>query len=222
MDGLWAGSDSITKDWSTIVYRLQLLGFNAVRLPMNFQNLFNGSPAPVSQACNIDSAATIGSSTTDPSVGSNGQTLPQQPVQPDPATQVPGQCCQDVPNDTVLNRYLYVLNFFARNGFYIIVDNHLNLDTTAIDNPDGWVGYWKQLATSIAADPVASNYVMFDILNEPDSKGLRWEAANGKPGVGDLYLRAMDAINSVNSNAIFLLEGTGQTASPYTLCWVSF
>lgn len=221
MHGLWAGSDSITKDWSTIVYRLQLLGFNAVRLPVNFQNLFNLEPAPVSQACNVDSAATVASSTTDPSVGNNGRSLPKQPVQPDPATKVPGQCSMDVPNDTVLNRFLYVMNFFARNGFYIMVDNHLNLDNTAIDDPDSWVDYWKQLATGITADPIASSYTMYDILNEPDSKDLRWEASDGKPGVGDLYLRGMDAIHDINPDAVFLLEGAGQISS-LTLCWGKF
>ena len=35
--GLWAGSTSLTQDFSTVVWRMQLLGFNAVRLPFSFQ-----------------------------------------------------------------------------------------------------------------------------------------------------------------------------------------
>ena len=35
--GLWAGSTSLTQDFSTIVWRMQLLGLNAVRLPFSFQ-----------------------------------------------------------------------------------------------------------------------------------------------------------------------------------------
>lgn len=217
MDGLWAGTDSITKDFATIVYRLQLLGFNAVRLPMSFSNLFGGSPNGISQACNVDSIATIASSTVDPAIGQNGQT---PPAQPSPPTKVPGQCSADVPSDNTLNRFLYVVNFFARNNFYVVIDNHLALDATAIQNPTGWVGYWKQLAQAIANDPISSRYTILDILNEPDAKSLRWEAANGLPGAGDLYLQAMDAIYSVNPSQLMAIEATGQ-ASSLTLCWVS-
>ena len=35
--GLWAGDTSLTQDFATVVWRLKLLGFNAVRLPFSFQ-----------------------------------------------------------------------------------------------------------------------------------------------------------------------------------------
>ena len=35
--GLWAGSSSLTQDFKTIVWRMKLLGFNAVRLPFSFK-----------------------------------------------------------------------------------------------------------------------------------------------------------------------------------------
>ena len=35
--GLWAGSSSLTQDFKTIVWRMRLLGFNAVRLPFSFK-----------------------------------------------------------------------------------------------------------------------------------------------------------------------------------------
>ena len=35
--GLWAGSSSLTQDFKTVVWRLKLLGFNAVRLPFSFR-----------------------------------------------------------------------------------------------------------------------------------------------------------------------------------------
>ena len=38
----------------------------------------------------------------------------------------------------------------------------------------------------------------------------RWEAKDGKPGVGDLYLSAMDALDAISSAAIYFIEGTGQ------------
>lgn len=42
--------------------------------------------------------------------------------------------------------------------------------------------------------------------------GVRWEAANGKPGYADLCLRLMDAAYPIVPNALFFVEGTGQYA----------
>lgn len=52
---------------------------------------------------------------------------------------LPGVCNGYVPNDSLFNRFVYVVQFFARNGFYIILDNQLNFDTTVLDNQAGWV-----------------------------------------------------------------------------------
>ncbi|KAK9864606.1 hypothetical protein WJX84_004135 [Apatococcus fuscideae] len=40
-DGLWggAGYDSLALDWATVIYRIQLLGFNAIRIPFSFMVL---------------------------------------------------------------------------------------------------------------------------------------------------------------------------------------
>lgn len=35
-DGLYAGDSSLTLDFATVAYRIQLLGFNAIRLPFSF------------------------------------------------------------------------------------------------------------------------------------------------------------------------------------------
>ena len=37
VDGLWQGPTALSQDFGTIAYRMQLLGFNTVRLPMSFQ-----------------------------------------------------------------------------------------------------------------------------------------------------------------------------------------
>ena len=49
--------------------------------------------------------------------------------------------------------------------------------------------------------PDAAARVFVDILNEPDSFQLQWQAQGvaGLPGAGDLYLAAMDAIYPVNN-----------------------
>ncbi len=56
--------------------------------------------------------------------------------------------------------------------------------------------------TAVAADPWASAYTIFDILNEPDSHGLTWQASNGHPGVGDLYHQVMTTGYSINPSAL--------------------
>ena len=214
LDGLWIGSDSITKDFATIVYRYQLLGFNAVRLPFNFQNLYNLAPSSISVPCNIDSQQTIAQSTLDPAANADASTAPG-PVAP--PTQTPGTCNAYLPQDTTINRFLAIIRYFAQNNFYVIIDNHLNLDPTAINDPAGWAKYWQMLAGSVAADPISAPWTMFEILNEPDSKNLRWEPYNGLPGAGDLTLNAMQMIYDVAPNSLLLVEGTGQTAQG--LCW---
>ena len=37
IDGLWRGPTALTQDFGTVAYRIQLLGFNAIRLPFSFQ-----------------------------------------------------------------------------------------------------------------------------------------------------------------------------------------
>lgn len=45
-DGLWKGPSALTMDYVTLVRRLKLLGFNAVRLPfsMKVRRCSNGTP----------------------------------------------------------------------------------------------------------------------------------------------------------------------------------
>ncbi len=57
--------------------------------------------------------------------------------------------------------------------------------------------------TAVAADPASKARTVFDILNEPDSLGLRWEAhtnATGAalPSVADAYHQVIAAGYAVN------------------------
>ena len=61
---------------------------------------------------------------------------------------------------------MFVINFFARNGFYVVLDNQLNTDPTLItEGQEAWVAYWRQIATAVAADEYAVNKVIIDGLN---------------------------------------------------------
>ena len=59
--------------------------------------------------------------------------------------------------------------------------------------------------TQVAADPWASAYTIFDILNEPDSHGLGWQANGVNPGVGDLYHEVMTKGYAINPSASLTL-----------------
>ena len=60
---------------------------------------------------------------------------------------------------------------------------------------------WLRIARAVNSDPVVSNRVFYDVLNEPDAFGVRFEPVNGRPGMKDLYFLAFDAIYSVNPSA---------------------
>ncbi len=208
VDGLWGGPDSLSYDFATAVYRMHLLGFNAVRVPFSFKDLFHISPRNYTQYGKVATISHIQRSVTHPShpIGDN-RAIPQMIAPPDRQA---GMINDYLPNDSTFNRFLWVVNFFARNGFYVLIDNHLREDQTVLEDSQKWVQYWVHLATAIAQDPIAKDHVMLDLLNEPDNFGIRWESSGQKPGLKDLYLSAMDALSLVNPQFLFFIEGTGQ------------
>ena len=90
-----------------------------------------------------------------------------------PASNAPGVCNGHLPTNSIYTRFLWVIRFLVRNHFYVVLDNQLNIDSTALDDPVRWVGLWEQLLSDVVADPVSKARVMVDILNEPDSRDLQ-------------------------------------------------
>lgn len=84
-----------------------------------------------------------------------------------------GVCNADLPNTSAYARFLYVVRFFTANGFYVLIDNHLSFDNTAVSDTAQWLTWYKQLMTDIVQLPSTRNRVMVDIMNEPDVLGLR-------------------------------------------------
>ncbi|GBF87397.1 glycoside hydrolase [Raphidocelis subcapitata] len=68
LDTKFWGKRTMTNDFAGVVYRMKLLGFNAVRLPFSFKDLNKDLPAPGSEfgACMRDDPSTIVERTTDP------------------------------------------------------------------------------------------------------------------------------------------------------------
>ena len=81
--------------------------------------------------------------------GSNPSVSPPSQFYTPPT--VPGVCNSYLPSDTTLNRLLWVVNFYASNGFYIILDNQFNLDQTAIQNTQLWVSRVRVLLSLVGA-----------------------------------------------------------------------
>ena len=66
---------------------------------------------------------------------------------------------------------------------------------------------WRRIMEAVAADPVSAARTVFDILNEPDVHGLRWEAhtsATGyhMPSVADVYHQILAMGHTINPGAV--------------------
>lgn len=201
LNGMW-NYDGLSGDFEVTVRRLKALGFNAVRLPFSFANL-NGSIQNSYQYSSVTPASTaqLISNLTNPSYSISGKTFPSLN---NPSGETYAN--QYLPANTVMARFIYVINFFAKNGFYVLIDNHTE-DNSITVNQATWTANWKILANNIVNGMPASSskMVMYDLRNEPDAIGYNWTQ------MGPLYLNTMDAINSVtNGNNLFFIEGSGQ------------
>ena len=47
-------------------------------------------------------------------------------------------------------------------------------DTYVLSDPVGWAKGWGALAADVAADDAMRKRVMFDLMNEPDARGIGW------------------------------------------------
>ncbi len=66
---------------------------------------------------------------------------------------VPGVCNAYLPEDTTLDRFMWVVNYFAQQDFYIILDNQFNLDQTATQDTQLWLS-----RVSWAVEPQADSH----------------------------------------------------------------
>ncbi|KIZ06654.1 hypothetical protein MNEG_1306 [Monoraphidium neglectum] len=174
----------------TMVYRMQLLGFNAVRLPFSFKD-FNLKGRTDYIWCREASASEIRRTVSPPGFVPWSKPLPPPRA---PLLVGGGRCNIGMPNN-VFDRFLWVINYFAKAGFKIVIDNHVWLeDPTAYENPKLWVDSWQKLAAAVSKDPISRGVVMYDLVNEPDNKRIFWTERKGRPSLAKLYFDAMDAI----------------------------
>eukprot|EP00884_Botryococcus_braunii_P014870 jgi/Botrbrau1/23384/Bobra.0051s0033.2 len=209
---MWGGgSVSLTHDLSEVMWRIQLLGFNTMRIPISFEALFSMAPKDIKLYCQKSSKADIRASILKPGAADPSQALWPIPNPPDPALEAPQNCNNWLQGDTTYSRFLNTLRYIASQGFYIVIDDHLAYDPTLTNSVDKWIEYWQTVARDIGADPLLSKVMILDLANEPDSKGIKWETGlpNGK-GMTYAYLEAMRKIDQVWPDAKYAIEGCGQ------------
>ncbi|MFN8769916.1 MAG: glycoside hydrolase family 5 protein [Neisseriaceae bacterium] len=207
LNGLW-NYNSISGDFVSTVWRLKALGFNAVRLPFTFPILKDSAASVGHNGLQSATKGALETNLTNPSHPIQGKNFPDLNYNPSQA-----YSNQLMPTDTAIKQFLYVVDFFAKNGFYVLIDDHSEDNTLISSGIDAWASQWSWLAEQINTLAKSSGEnVMYDLLNEPDHAGIKWE--NGATPLGIAYLKAMDAIYAVDQKAgvkhLFFIEGTGQ------------
>ncbi|KAK9818094.1 hypothetical protein WJX72_007132 [[Myrmecia] bisecta] len=201
---LLLGVDSMSKDFRTTVYRQALMGFNSVTIQWSW-NVWTDQPTNYAQpGCTVASDVEILQSLTRPA-----WITPDTPPFPSPA--VPnGTCSGDLPNTSVLDRLVYVVDYYASHGFYV------TLQCTAGDqfaSQADWVAKWTQLVQAIQAKGTASQRLLLDLLYMPDMWGQTWTAAGAaSSNLAYRYLSAMDTLYVTCPECLFMVEGSGQTS----------
>ena len=70
-----------------------------------------------------------------------------------------------------------------------------------------WIERYTDLVGRIsAASPQAAQSLLVDILDDPDSYGLEFGTYSSRPAYADLAMTAMQALATVSSQVLFLVE----------------
>eukprot|EP00884_Botryococcus_braunii_P014337 jgi/Botrbrau1/22904/Bobra.0065s0056.1 len=215
-------------DFATIVFRQRALGFNAVRLPFRFSDL-NIDPVLFNFKCKVTSRADLETNLQNGDIRA-GASFPAGPNPPDPTPEASGRCNAYLPNDSTLNRFLWVIQYFVGAGYYVILDWHPTAaqpaDIAVASDPVKFRQNWVSLFQAITNTPgwkngILQGRLMLDLMNEPDVYGMKWEAPTTfkeikLPPVSDLYLPTMRALVALDPSVLIIIEGTGQHMIPGT------
>ncbi|KAI8472618.1 MAG: glycoside hydrolase superfamily [Monoraphidium minutum] len=214
VDGLWAGGSEAATDFALIAYQIRLLGYNAVRLPFIWRDL-EMPPKNLHKDCTPVSVDFVKRRLISPHVMHKyvDKPLPGN-VSPQKKRQA-GYCNQYLPETTNYHRLFFVTQSLVAQGIYVILDYQpMGLEQHPYNLKvfvDKWLDLWKQVSCLPNFHADLANRVFVDVMNEPDSMGVRWEASGDRPGAQQLYLGTADAIWAATPNKVmFMFEGTGQ------------
>jgi hypothetical protein len=215
VDGLWAGGTDLASDFGKIAYQLKLLGYNAVRLPYTHRNLQNTQVSDVIRECASTDEEQLKKRVTDPDKweAAKNKEMPNN-VSPMFNRQA-GNCNTYLPAGSNMDRFLFVIQQFIAQGMYVVLDYQpMGTENHAYDLNSfvsQWALTWKKVTCLPNFGADIAGRVFVDVMNEPDSMGIRWEANNDRPGAQQLYLGTADAIWQMNPGQVmFMFEGTGQ------------
>ena len=203
-DGLPWGQDPIANDFLRTVHRQKLLGFNAVRIPFSFAELQKEPPSFEYNCTDVSDEDLVRATLPPTAKDADIAKAPKMSF----AKRTPGKC-NTLASTTVRERLYEAVEVYVKNGFYVLLDNHLREDTTAITDQRAWTDGWKQIAADLLQKPENQGRLFFDLLNEPGQYGQGWEKTD-KAGIHALYIAAMDSVWQASDKAIFFIEGTGQ------------
>ncbi|WIA19208.1 hypothetical protein OEZ86_005581 [Tetradesmus obliquus] len=214
VDGLWAGGTAAATDFALITYQLRLLGYNAVRLPFTWKDL-NMDPRSFDKDCSPVTVDWLRRRLISPHVVDKyaNRPLPGN-VAPVKNTKA-GYCNTYLPQSSGWDRLLYATQTFISQGMYVVLDYQpMGLEQHAYDLNlfvDTWAQLWRQVSCLPNFQRDLANRVFVDVMNEPDSMNIRWEARDGRPGAQQLYLGVADALWALSpAKVLFMFEGTGQ------------
>eukprot|EP00775_Hariotina_reticulata_P010875 gene10875-11029_t len=212
----WQGGD-----FATIVFTLRLLGFNAVRLPFKFTDLFNLRPQTYSKPCpsQVPTAQQLAARATPAAElqAAADKQVPYTFLLPESPT--PGRCNAYLPSGpTTLTRFLWVVDFFVQSGFYVLVDYHPHADgepmyESVVDYTSSWLRLYKSLQCMPNWVTDLKGRVFLDLLNEPDELQITWDGRNSsRAPLSEYYLNVMHAIHGQSSidETLFFIQGGGQ------------
>ena len=131
---------------------------------------------------------------------------------PNPA----GKCNTYLPKRNNQDRLLFTIQQFVAQGMYVVLDYQPQGLEQHAYNLNQFVTAWSELWKAVACLPNfysdIAGRVLIDVMNEPDSMGIRWEASGDRPGAEQLYLATADALHRITPNRmLFMFEGERRT-----------
>ncbi|KAK9810257.1 hypothetical protein WJX72_007450 [[Myrmecia] bisecta] len=222
--------DGLTREFFTVMHRIQILGFNTIRVPFSFVDLFTLTPKSYTVNCQLATDADLRQYTTEPGFDSSNVPLPPLVALPAAADGYkPGLCNNYLdpsssPKDPsapanpqitdTFSRLVYMVKYLANNNFFVVLTDQSNIDRTAVNDYQGWQDGWTRLVRDISADSVAATRLMIDPINEPDAFAMRWEDDPSNTittrGYATYLFALMNQVNAINPNVLLFVEGAGQ------------
>lgn len=129
-----------------------------------------------------------------------------------------------MPTSSTLARYVWVVQYLANTGSYVLVDQHTHeLSEPALASPEVYAANWLQLWRALTALPdwetALRGRVWLDVFNEPDEHKLGYDGplagSRHTASLSDYLLAVMDAINTESptpDSTLFFLQVRGAQA----------